>query len=472
MTQVFLGDDVAEIGDYAFDGCQNLDQVLIPEGLRIMGNACFRSTAIQEIDIPDGVTKIGNNAFANSPLVSVAIPDSVVEFGDGVFAYCAELLSAEIGGGIREIGLSMFWGCTSLENVVISEGVTTIEMNAFQDCVNLVTVKLPASLECISVHAFADAGLEYIVLPENIQVIEGAFAGCAVLQQIVFTGDVLETLNEWTFQGITAVAYYPADNGTWTEDKLLDYGGDLTWVPYTEIPAYNPFDDVAYGAFYYDAVQWAVAEEITNGYEGEDLFGPMDGCTRAQVVTLLWRAAGKPEPTSTENPFVDVVQDSWYYDAVLWAVDEGITKGYGAVNTFCPGQVCTRGEIVTFLYRIKDYEGPAASFTEQNLLGEWTIDEAYTMEYNGKSLFSIFGSAYNQYGCGMSFESENQFDYYIAAGYGGKGTFELDGRTIHIDMVAYETEEPVSFDLKIQTENGVTRLVMDEAEEAIFWVKA
>ena len=68
------------------------------------------------------------------------------------------------------------------------------------------------------------------------------------------------------------------------------------------------------------------------------------------VVTFLWRAAGKPEPTTTDNPFKDVVEGSFYYKAVLWAVEQGITKGTSA-TTFSPGKTCTRGEVVTFLYR-------------------------------------------------------------------------------------------------------------------------
>ena len=101
--------------------------------------------------------------------------------------------------------------------------------------------------------------------------------------------------------------------------------------------------------YFYDAVLWAVEMGITNGTD-EDTFSPNATCTRAQVVTFLWRAAGKPAPKSTDMPFTDVEKGSYYYEAVLWAVEAGITKGTGE-DTFSPAADCTRGQMVTFLYR-------------------------------------------------------------------------------------------------------------------------
>ena len=111
----------------------------------------------------------------------------------------------------------------------------------------------------------------------------------------------------------------------------------------------NPFTDVKPDAYYYKAVLWAVEKGITNGVSAT-AFGPDRGCTRGQVVTFLWRAAGQPVPTKTDNPFTDVKPDAYYYKAVLWAVEKGITKGTSA-KKFSPENTCTRGQIVTFLYR-------------------------------------------------------------------------------------------------------------------------
>ena len=111
----------------------------------------------------------------------------------------------------------------------------------------------------------------------------------------------------------------------------------------------NPFTDVAADKFYYKAVLWAVEQGITAG-KTATTFEPDAGCTRGQVVTFLWRSAGEPEPQSTENPFTDVAADKFYYKAVLWAMEEGITAGKTA-DTFQPDSVCIRAQIVTFLYR-------------------------------------------------------------------------------------------------------------------------
>ena len=114
----------------------------------------------------------------------------------------------------------------------------------------------------------------------------------------------------------------------------------------------NPFTDVTESSYAYKAVLWAVENGITNGISATE-FGLHMPCAREMVVTLLWRAAGKPEPVTTENPFTDVAEDAYYYKAVLWAVENGITTGYGN-GLFGPTDTCTRGMIVTFLYRSQD----------------------------------------------------------------------------------------------------------------------
>ena len=115
-----------------------------------------------------------------------------------------------------------------------------------------------------------------------------------------------------------------------------------------------PFTDVAEGAYYYDAVLWAVANGITDGVD-DTHFAPNATCTRAQIVTFLWRAQGNPE-AGTDKPFTDVAEGAYYYDAVLWAVANGVTDGTGDGSTFSPGEDCTRAQIVTFLFRCLDVE--------------------------------------------------------------------------------------------------------------------
>ena len=119
----------------------------------------------------------------------------------------------------------------------------------------------------------------------------------------------------------------------------------------------NPFVDVKKDDYYYDAVIWAVGKGIAKGVT-DTTFQPNASCTRAEMVTFLYRAAGSPEPTNKVNPFTDVAEDSYYYKAVLWAVEKGIAKGTSE-TTFSPNDTCTRGQTVAFLYRYAN--SPAVS---------------------------------------------------------------------------------------------------------------
>ena len=121
-------------------------------------------------------------------------------------------------------------------------------------------------------------------------------------------------------------------------------------------PQTGVFVDVATGSYYEDAVDWAVENGITKGTD-DTHFSPDGICTRAQAVTFLWRTAGSPKPETRTMPFTDVPVGSYYYDAVLWAVENGITKGTSD-TTFSPNMTCTRAQIVAFLWRSE--KSPAA----------------------------------------------------------------------------------------------------------------
>ena len=134
----------------------------------------------------------------------------------------------------------------------------------------------------------------------------------------------------------------------------------------------NPFVDVPNDSFCIDPVLWAVEEGITTGTSATT-FDPNGKCARAIVVTFLWRAAGSPEPTTTENPFTDVKESDFYYKAVLWAVEKGITTGTSA-TTFSPSELCNRATVVTFLYRAMG--SPAVSSSE-NPFSDVKVDSWY-----------------------------------------------------------------------------------------------
>ena len=124
-------------------------------------------------------------------------------------------------------------------------------------------------------------------------------------------------------------------------------------------PVSNPFIDVVNGKYYYDAVMWAVKKGVTTGLT-PTIFGVDTDCTRAQFVTLLWRAAGSPEPTAATHTFADVEEGKFYSKAVLWAVENGVTTGLTATN-FGVDEPCTRAQVVTFLWRYAGSPEPSVS---------------------------------------------------------------------------------------------------------------
>ena len=152
------------------------------------------------------------------------------------------------------------------------------------------------------------------------------------------------------------------------------------------------FDDVAADSYYYEAVKWAVEKGITSGV-GNDLFGSNDPCTRAQIVTFLWRAAGSPEPKALSS-FSDVPADAWYAKAVAWAVENGVTAGVGE-GLFGSDDTCTRAQSVTFLFKAlkatakgqADFKDVSASDWYAKAVA-WAVENGVTAGVGG----GLFGS--------------------------------------------------------------------------------
>ena len=176
-----------------------------------------------------------------------------------------------------------------------------------------------------------------------------------------YTGDTVCECGQTVATGetIPATGNHSYDKGvvtvqpTTTKEGVKTYTCGVCGATKTEKiaktkPTIN-FIDVKKSDYFYNAVAWAVEEGITTGTSKTE-FSPEESCTRAQAVTFLWRAAGSPAPKSSNNPFKDVKKSDYYYKAVLWAVENGITKGTGA-TAFSPDEACTRGQIVTFLWR-------------------------------------------------------------------------------------------------------------------------
>lgn len=161
-----------------------------------------------------------------------------------------------------------------------------------------------------------------------------------------------------TEQGYTSYVCSCGDsyNDKYTEALGHSFKGQKCTVCGEKNPDYvpgleNPFNDVAKGKYYYYPVLWAVEKKVTKGTT-DSTFSPNIVCNRAQMVTFLWRACGSPAPKTTKNVFVDVKKGTFYYNAVLWAVETGVTKGIDASH-FAPEREVSRGQAVTFLYRVQ-----------------------------------------------------------------------------------------------------------------------
>ena len=335
ILSAVVEDGVISIGDYAFRDCSNLTSIHIPAGVTSIGDYAFhRCRSLTSIEIPAGVTSIDPGMFSScSSLTSIELPAGVTSIGDDAFAFCSSLTSIDIPAGVKVIGNYVFHGCSNLISIELPAGVTYIGNSAFRDCSSLTSIEIPAGVTAIG---------------------SNAFYSCVSLKTVTFKGNAPDIASN-AFLGTTTTAYYPADNATWTEEVKQNYGGTITWIAETTAG----FEDVVPGAYYEIPVQWAVANGITSGVD-ENHFAPDAPCTRAQIVTFLWRAAGSPEPASMHSPFVDVAADSYYYKAVLWAVENGITSGNDATH-FAPDAPCNRGQVVTFLWSFRGRPAPSGN---------------------------------------------------------------------------------------------------------------
>ena len=159
----------------------------------------------------------------------------------------------------------------------------------------------------------------------------------------------------------------------------------LHMIGYDRTLRSNPFSDVQEGSYYYDAVLWATRQNITHGVT-ETTFSPDQSCTRAQMATFLWRAMGSPEPVGNQKPFTDVPADAYYAKAVQWAYEQKITGGTSA-TTFSPDEACTRSQMTVFLWRtagsptMEDTSSPFADVPEGVYYGtavQWAYESGIT----------------------------------------------------------------------------------------------
>ena len=409
LKEIVLPDTLTYIGYWAFDGADQLAKINIPRDCETIGQFAFMGTAIRTLNLPAKLQMImSHNAPETLEKVTVASGNKNYKVIDGALYR----LDAK---GIP-VSLLMFPPASTQEELIMPETITDIESGAFgQFCDNLHYLDLGGSLTEIDAYDTLPAQLRVLVVPTSLKLIskqlcfnrimrlyyEGTEAQWNAIEGVAEAGIKhpvhFNVKNAKTHS--TSYAYTPpscAYSGTesftcpcgwdWTElvgildciwgpwEILTDDPNPPRWFSYAryctrcgrqmayysgEMPL-NPFTDVPDDAFYTDAVRWANYKGITTG-TSPTTFEPASPCMRAHVVTFLWRAAGSPEPTITENPFTDVKESDFFYKSVLWAYENGITGGVDDTH-FGPAVPCNRAQVVTFLYKAKN--SPAVTGTD------------------------------------------------------------------------------------------------------------
>ena len=458
VESVSMSDAVNAVGEGAFSNCSKLKSVVLPKGLKELKKSLFSGcSALEAISIPDSVKTLGEGVFSGcAALKEVKIPGEVTVIPKNAFSGCTALESVSIPASVTAINEAAFDKCTALKNVMFlgKEGdwaqVTIEKSNAplksatknfpnhthsYVDTVTAPTCTangytvhkcscgdtktdsytkmLGHSYQggiCVRCGVLEDhkhdfkqtvtaptctsegfttytcacgesykknyvSALEHKPELKNEKkagCLKGGYTGdevCTVCGKVFKAGSVILALGHSTELRNEKAA--TCVNGGYTGDLVCVRCGDIIEQGKATAAAGHKFfggkcsvcdaqesgsrpveaksfDDVIPGTFYYDAVMWAVKNNITKG-TGASTFSPGDGCTRFQIVTFLWRACGCPT-AATAASFSDVSPSDSFYEAVRWAVERSITNGTGG-SSFSPYATCTRAQIVTFLYR-------------------------------------------------------------------------------------------------------------------------
>ena len=331
----------------------------------------YDETENKQVAEVDGVVVAFDATYVPAYLISEHLPDGYM-VKDGLRNVPLETGASSVSVSVEKIPTTKVVKI-SYYNEISQEQVAEAELEVPLDatCVNTSALKAPAGYELAATGDLPiQDGYVHAAVRKVIQTGESSSSRKYTLKYDTNEGNTISSerkSRKWTKdfedlpvptrKGYEFAGWYYNENLTQKveDDVVVDTTTVILyakWVRVSELP----FTDVAVTDYYYDAVLWAAENGITGGVD-DTHFTPNAPCTRAQIVTFLWRAAGSPAPKSSDMPFEDVAAGSYYHDAVLWAVEQGITVGTSA-TTFSPDDTCTRAHIVTFLWRAQ--QSPAA----------------------------------------------------------------------------------------------------------------
>ena len=234
ITGITVAEGITRLGNYAFAGCTKLTNVALPKTLTNIGSYAFLNcAALAEIALPEALEGIAIHMFEGcTSLKTVAIPKNVLTIGIGAFTNCTGLTEITIPRNVTEIGNNAFSGCSKLATVTLNAAILEIADNTFYDCAALTAIAIPEGVKTIGARAFYNcASLASATFPKTLTAIgDSAFAMCGKLATLNFAGTAPAIADD-AFYKVTALAYYPMGDKTWTEEKLDNYGGTLTWHP-------------------------------------------------------------------------------------------------------------------------------------------------------------------------------------------------------------------------------------------------
>lgn len=389
LKSVTLSESVDGIGNSAFEGCTSLRSIDLPDSLDYICDSLFKGcTALESVVIPEKVIDIRESAFAGcTNLTEVYFPDGLKDIKSGAFEYCRKLKSVTIPDSVLFPGSSIFARCYSLESVKLSANQVGIGNYTFVGCTNLKSLTIGKNFSFAGEYAF---GLDINGLYDSV-----SYGAVPYLNDVYYAGSPAEWTNveycKENFQ-LARIHYYDTGSNHKYTDTVYPASCTSTGriehvctcgIKYTEYlcelghefvdnicvrcgasASTDGFTDISSDKYYFDAINWAVGSGITLGTT-ESTFSPNDVCTRAQIVTFLWRAAGRPVYNDGVLQFVDVPQSAYYYNAVKWAERNNITEGTDSTH-FSPNATCTRAQIVTLLMRANRFtdDAPKVDFVD------------------------------------------------------------------------------------------------------------